>query len=47
MDINADARLKVVHMLKENLGQNLNEKPLVTGPFPLSLTPMTCVKHPQ
>ena len=39
MDINADARLKVVHMLKENLGQNLNDKTI--GLLGLAFKPNT------
>ena len=39
MDINADARIKVVHMLKENLGQNLNDKTI--GLLGLAFKPNT------
>jgi len=39
MDINADARLKVVHMLKENLGQSLNDKTI--GLLGLAFKPNT------
>lgn len=39
MDINTDARLKVLHMLKENLGQDLNGK--IIGLLGLAFKPNT------